>query len=61
VANSICPPLMQHVVTHNGLVDFKGLFLVPCFAGIFAMLLLLIAFHPPKEVEASAGPGSAPH
>ncbi|MEP6669574.1 MAG: MFS transporter [Chthoniobacter sp.] len=61
VANSICPRLIQQTFAHDGLVDFRHLFLVPCYAGIFAMLLLLIAFHPPKNVEATGGPGSAPH
>jgi MFS family permease len=61
MANSICPRLIQHTFKHGDLVDFRGLFLVPCYAGIFAMLLLLVAFHPPKNVEATGGPGSAPH
>jgi MFS family permease len=61
VANSICPRLIQKTFAHDGLVDFRHLFLVPCYAGIFAMLLLLLAFHPPKTVEASGTPGSAPH
>jgi hypothetical protein len=61
VANSICPRLIQETFKHNGLTDFRHLFLVPAYAGIFAMLLLLIAFHPPKNVDATAGPGSAPH
>ena len=61
VANSICPRLIQHTFTHGGLTDFKHLFLVPCYAGIFAMLLLVVAFHPPKGVAATGAPGSAPH
>ena len=61
VANSICPPLIQHTFKHDGRVDFTKLFLVPCYAGILAMLLLLVAFHPPKGVDAAGGSGSAPH
>jgi MFS family permease len=61
VANSVCPVLIQHTFAHDGLVDFKNLFLVPCFAGILAMLLLALAFHPPKGVETTGAPGSAPH
>jgi len=61
VANSICPRLIQETFKHGDLVDFRGLFLVPCYAGIFAMMLLLLAFHPPKSVEATGGPSSAPH
>lgn len=61
VANSICPRLIQQTFKHGDLVDFRGLFLVPCYAGILAMLLLLLAFHPPKGVAATGAPGSAPH
>jgi nucleoside transporter len=61
VANSICPHLIQETYTHNGVTDFKNLFLLPCYAGIFAMLLLAFAFHPPKSAEATAGAGAASH
>lgn len=62
VANSICPFLLQKTFTHNNLVDFKGLFLVPCFVALAAAVVLAIAFHPPKDVSATAGGGgSAPH
>ena len=62
LANSICPRLIQNTFTENGITDFKHLFLVPCYAAIFATLLLAVAFHPPKNVEATAeGGGSAPH
>jgi hypothetical protein len=60
VANSICPRLIQHTFTHDGLTDFKHLFLVPCYAGLLAMALLVVAFHPPK-VPTEGGRGSAPH
>jgi len=61
VANSICPRLIQDTFTHDGVTDFKHLFLVPCYAAIFAMLLLAVAFHPPKAVEAAGGLKGAPH
>jgi hypothetical protein len=62
VANSICPRLIQNTFTHDGVTDFKHLFLVPCYAALVAMALLVVAFHPPKNVEATAeGGGSAPH
>ncbi|HEY3897004.1 MAG TPA: MFS transporter [Chthoniobacter sp.] len=61
VANSICPHLIQETYTHNGVTDFKNLFLLPCYAGIFAMLLLAFAFHPPKSAEATAGAAAASH
>jgi MFS family permease len=62
VANSICPFLLQNKFTHEGVVDFKGLFLVPCFVALAAAVVLAIAFHPPKNVAATAGEGGgAPH
>jgi predicted MFS family arabinose efflux permease len=48
LANSICPYLMQRVFTHDGATDFRGLFLVPMFAGVVAALALALFFHPPK-------------
>jgi MFS family permease len=62
VANSICPFLLQNKFTHDGVVDFRGLFLVPCFVALAAAVVLAIAFHPPKNVAATAGEGGgAPH
>ncbi len=61
VANSICPHLIQETYTHNGLIDFKNLFLLPCYAGIFAMLLLAFAFHPPTSTEATTGVAGVAH
>jgi MFS family permease len=62
VANSICPFLLQNKFTDDGVVDFKGLFLVPCVVGLAAAVVLAIAFHPPKNVAATAGEGGgAPH
>jgi len=37
-------------------VEFNLLFLAPCVAAIVAALLLLVAFHPPKESKPSAEP-----
>jgi len=61
VANTICPHLIQETYTQGGLTDFKHLFLVPCYAGLFAMLLLAFAFHPPKSAEATGGAAGAGH
>jgi hypothetical protein len=61
VANTICPHLIQETYTHGGLTDFKHLFLLPCYAGLLAMLLLAFAFHPPKSAEATAGAVGAGH
>ena len=60
-ANSICPHLIQETYNQNGMTDFKHLFLLPCYAGLFAMLLLIFAFHPPKDTAATAGPTGALH
>ena len=59
VANSICPRLLQETFTRAGVTDFQHLFLVPCYAALFAAALLAVAFHPPKV--APAGEASAPH
>jgi hypothetical protein len=61
VANSICPRLIQETFTKNGITDFKGLFLVPCYAALGAAAALLLLFHPPKSSASGAGPGALPH
>ncbi len=50
LANSICPWLIQEKFTHplTKLTDFRGLFLVPMFAGLAAAMALALFFHPPK-------------
>jgi predicted MFS family arabinose efflux permease len=40
--------------------DFRSIFLYPCGAAIFAALLLLLFFHPPRKAEAGADTGLAP-
>jgi nucleoside transporter len=55
VANSICPYLSQKVFTHDGVTDFRSLFLVPLFAASAAAVALALFFRPPqKEAPASA-------
>ena len=62
VANSICPFLIQKTFTDGRVIDFRGLFLVPCFVALAAAIVLALAFHPPKNVSAAAEPGGgAPH
>jgi len=62
VANSICPSLINVTFKNaGGLVDFKGLFLLPCYIALGAAVALALFFHPPKNVTASGAPGSAPH
>jgi nucleoside transporter len=53
VANSICPWLLQEVFTKNGVTDFRGLFLVPCFAALAGAAALALLFHPPKKAVPS--------
>lgn len=60
VANTVCPWLAQSVFTADKVTNYKGLFLVPLIAAVGAAVALAGFFHPPKQVEASAGGGSAP-
>jgi nucleoside transporter len=53
VANSVCPYLMQQVFTHNGVTDFRTMFLVPMFAALLAAISLVLFFHPPVKREAT--------
>ena len=44
------------------MIDYQKLFLVPTGMALVAAVILAIAFHPPKAVEAASGEGgSAPH
>jgi MFS family permease len=52
-ANSICPYLMQSTFTQGGVVNFKGLFLVPLFAALVAAVALALFFHPPAKSQAA--------
>ncbi len=61
VANTVCPYLMQTVYTKDGVVDFKGLFLVPMAAAIVASLALALFFHPPKREAEMSGPPVTGH
>ena len=57
LANSICPSLIQETFTKNGITDFKGLFMVPCYASLAAACMLLFMFWPPKGLVAPADAG----
>ena len=62
LANSICPYLLQDVFTEGGVVDFKGLFLVPFAVASLAAIALALAFRPPTAGPGGiAAAGSAPH
>ena len=56
VANSICPWLLEVVFTKNEVIDFRGLFLVPCAIATLAAISLGLFFHPPKA-SSDGNPG----
>ena len=51
VANVIGPKLISETFFKNGIVDFRGLFLVPCVAAIVAAIMLAVFFRPPRSRE----------
>lgn len=61
VANTICPWLFQEVFTKDGVTDFRGLFLVPCFAPPWRRLALALFFHPPKRSAEDAAISAPSH
>lgn len=50
---------LQAQLTHDGAVDYHRLFLVPAGLALAAAVLLLIAFHPPKSLDAAEGAAKA--
>jgi nucleoside transporter len=54
VANSVCPYLIQQVFSHNGVTDFRTMFLVPMLAALVAAIALALFFHPPAKRETTA-------
>ena len=57
VANTICPVLVQQTFTHDGVTDFKSLFLLPTVCALGAIIILALFFTPPKGVNAPADAG----
>ena len=53
VANSVCPYLIQQVFTHNGVTDFRTMFLVPMLASLLAAIALALFFHPPAKKQSA--------
>ena len=51
VANYVCPGLIQNTFTTEGVTNFRGLFLIPCFSALAAAVILALFFHPPKTAE----------
>lgn len=60
VANSVGPWLLQTIYTQNGVTNFRGLFLVPCFISLSAVVALALFFHPPKSTQPEAAGSPAP-
>jgi len=61
LANSVCPYLIQNTFTHDGVTNFRGLFLVPMFCGVVATIALTAFFHPPRIAEESKTGASTEH
>ena len=62
LAFSICPWLMQDIYTKAGVIDFKGLFLVPFATASIAAIGLALFFRPPSSGPGAAVPaGAGPH
>ena len=59
VANSVCPYLMQTAFTHEGITNFRSLFLVPLGAAVLAALVLALFFRPPEKKETKASTEAA--
>ena len=54
-ANSLCPYLGQNIFTHDGVVHFRGLFLVPMICSLLAAVGLALFFRPPKTTTVATG------
>lgn len=62
LANAVGPKLISETFFKNGIVDFRGLFLVPCAAALGAAVVLALFFRPPVKSEPKmAGAAAAAH
>jgi len=52
VANVLGPKFIGDTFNHGGVVDFRGLFIVPLTAAIVAAIVLAVFFHPPQQRSA---------
>jgi nucleoside transporter len=59
VANLVCPFLIQSVFTHNGVTNFRGLFILPLTAATLAALALAMFFRPPPKEQFQPAPERA--
>jgi hypothetical protein len=55
LANFLGPWMIDVRFKEGDAVDFKGLFLVPCFAALVAAATLALFFHPPRTAADRAG------
>jgi MFS family permease len=63
LAYSAGPWIMTHLFTVGKVVDFRGLFLVPCGAATLAAIILALFFRPPvssKDISMPAGAKPVP-
>jgi len=62
VANIAGPKLIGETFNHNGVVDFKSLFLLPCIAAVVAAIALAAFLRPPRKAQPElAGAPAAAH
>jgi MFS family permease len=61
VANTLGPILISETFNHGGLVDFRGLFLVPLLSAIGAAIALALLFHPPEKMRPRVGVPATSH
>ena len=61
VANYVCPKITEAYFTHEGVVDFTHLFLIPCGASLLATAMLALFFHPPKQADGTDGAVASVH
>src|SRR5688572_10278821 len=59
-ANAIGPKLISTTFFRDGVVDFRGLFLIPCAAAIVAAIVLALFFRPPEKKEPQMAGTPAP-
>jgi len=58
-ANTLCPWLVENVFKKGEALDYRSMFLFPCFMSLLAAVALALFFHPPKVATDGTG-GSAP-
>ncbi len=55
IANSFCPVLKERVFTsETGVVNYQGMFLLPCLIALAAAVALAVFFKPPENKEGAA-------